>query len=461
MPANWDRRGLDEQRRVQDLTTGRWIRAAASYSRYWGEHLRTAGIDPAAVDGVGGLTAIPTVRELDVRDVGGPGSPALVMRPSEEDLKSTGDLGDLLAIARRIRGSTDDKRHAILRDWKPIHVAASGRDGLLALAYSRSDLDRLHRVGARTASVLGLTDRDYLVSAVAAGPTPAFWALRHLALGASILATHTRGAGQGPEAALEGFSLVPVTAVAVPLDEAVPFAELVGESGVDASRVATVLTLGPPPSDERRREVSEVWRGATVAALWGPNGSRHLWAECAEGARGGTAPGLHLHPDLEYVELVDPVDGRPTDRGGDLTLTSIGWHGTALIRLESGDFAGDITTEPCPACGRTVPRVVGPVVPGAWEPLLADGQRLDLRGIAAVLREDGDVNAWRVELRRVRKRDGYVVHVATDLSEGALADLGRRIGEAAGVAPSDVTVTPRNEIEERNADVGSVFEDSR
>ena len=61
--------------------------------------------------------------------------------------------------------------------------------------------------------------------------------------------------------------------------------------------------------------------GADVAVrhLWGPADGRALWAECDEGS------GLHTYPDLEVLEVLDPITGEPTEVDGDLTVTTSGW----------------------------------------------------------------------------------------------------------------------------------------
>lgn len=351
MSATWDRRSLDEHERVRRRVLTRWLPAVARLSPFWRSHLEGAGIDPADVMSTDDLARIPTVDGAAVRGAGGAGSPALVLRPREDDLKTVASLGALWRLATSVlRAGPTGKRRTILVDYKPVHLHRGGEQ--LSIAYSRSDLDRLHRCGARAAAVLGLGSTDYLVSAVPYADRLEFWGIHHLALGASLLALHPRGAGDGFEGVVDAFARVPATAVAVPTGEAVRLAPEVER--VDLGRVRTIVLVGPAPSDDVREQVAVAWRSAgargdlRVLTLWAQPEARAPWAECAEG---GAATGFHTYPDLDIVEATDD---------GELTYTSLGWNGTALLRYRTRTHIGGIETDPCPGCGRTPPRIVRP-----------------------------------------------------------------------------------------------------
>lgn len=474
MSSTWDRRTTSEQRRIQDRAVERWVPEVATYSEFWGELFRQAQVDPEDVEDTESLRRLPPVRELDIQGLGGPGSPALLLRPTEAQVKSRASFSTLWEIARSIRGGGASGKHrAMLSEFKPLHLVTAGRHGGLAIAYTRTDLDRLHRAGARSAAVLGLSERDELVSAVPADDSLRFWGLYHLAQGSSMLAIHPRGAGGAIDEVLRGFALVPATVVAVPVDEAVELAALITETSTDTSRMRTLLLVGPPPSAPRRNDVRDAWTAAgaeqvRVLSLWAPTGARAMWAECVASAERGASAGLHTYPDLEVVELLEPATGTPVDGGGgDLTMTSVTWRGTGLVRFGSGDYAGGLTWEDCPACGRTLPRVTGPFIEGAWQPDLATSQGLrtaDLRGTARVLQREPAVTAWRIELVGATSREdgeGYVIHVAGDRVEGVLPDLQQRATVASGMAPRRLLVDDHADIDAHVEHVGSVFDDRR
>jgi phenylacetate-CoA ligase len=68
-------------------------------------------------------------------------------------------------------------------------------------------------------------------------------------------------------------------------------------------------------------------------------------------------------PELQYHEIVDPDTGRrlPDGERGALAVTHLDRRGTVLIRFVVGDIVS-IDRRPCPVCGRTSERIVGPVV---------------------------------------------------------------------------------------------------
>lgn len=479
--APWDRRSSSEHARLQRLLLQQWIVTAADYSPYWNDRFDAAPVAASKVESPEDLLRLSPIREADVAFAGGPGGPALLMRPTEAQVKATADSSTLMEIARRIRrDGAGGKRLVLLQEFKPIHVHAAGRDGALNVAYSRTDLDRLHRAGKRAASVMGLSDHDYLVSAVTPRPELAFWGLHHLALGSSMLALHPRGAAGELSQVAAAFDLVPATAIAVETGQAVALAASLVEAGAILDRVRTIIVVGPPPDGVERARIAEAFRAAggspnlKVIALWAPSEVRAPWAECVEGVSDDGSTGLHTYPDLELLELVNPVTGRATDassgvaleRDGDLTYTSAGWNGTALIRYQTGDYVEQLTSETCPACGRSVPRVVGEVVPGAWQPLLQtpDGEaRVDLRGAAAVLGSTSGVGAWRLELRGPTQRikhDRVLVEVAAD--EHDTPGLDERLRAALGVEPTKVKyVADPSTVEAKVTEVGGLFADLR
>lgn len=469
MAAPWDRRSRAEQQRVRDLQLSAWLPQATSFAEHWAEVSARVGLEPGTADDVDDLRRFPSSRELELVAAAGRGTPGLLMRPTERQVKALAEPSTLRDVADAIRrDGAAGRRRVLLEEFKPIHVHAAGVTGELVVAYSRSDLDRLHRTGARAASVLGLGDADYLVDALAPRARLGWWGTYHLALGTSMLALRPRGSGDGIDAVTGAFALAPVTAVVVDLDEAVALAAAVVDSRAAVDRVRTVVVLGPPPTGDLRGEVAEAWRAAgahpdlSVRALWAPDASRSLWAECQR-----PDAGLHTYPDLEVLEVLDPVTGSATDADGDLTVTSLGWHGTALLRYRTGAWTEALATDPCPGCGRTVPRVVGEVVPEAWQPRLAkpEGELVvDLRGVGRALDRAG-LASWRVELRPPtadEAGDQLVVEIGGELDDERAAAVHREVAVAGGAAPDRVEIVADPALVDAQVQaVGSVFADER
>lgn len=463
----WDRRSGKEQARVEELALADWLPGAVSFAPHWSAVATRTGLDPDELVTHGDLLRIPPSLQ---GDVAARGATELVQRPTEDQVKAMASSSLIADIARAIgRDQVDGKRRVLLEQFKPVHVTRGGAADQLAIASSRADIDRLHRAGARAAAVLGLGDHDYLVSAIPAGPSWDWWSVHALALGSSMLGLHPRGHGQGLNRCIEAFSLLPATAVACHPAEAVDWARALAEADADVSRVVDVVLVGPPPDEDFRAEVAEAWRTAgalegelVVRSLWSPDVHRGIWVECREGTEG-----LHTLPDMEVLEVIEPLSGRLATQGGDLALTTLSWSGTTLLRYRTGTRIDGLTEpgEACPACGRTVPRIRGPVRPGVWQPLLDRGDEgvavLDLRAAALEL-DDTPVVAWRVAVHGDGPTDGYRVEVGGTEARAQLDRIADRLERATGLAPSEVVVADSvDELKRRTERLGSPFTDTR
>ncbi|MEX1178648.1 MAG: hypothetical protein WEB09_09320 [Nitriliruptor sp.] len=467
MVAPWDRRTAAEQSRLEAATLARWLPAVVTAAPF--HAARTGAIDDRLLTDRRGLQRLVPARERDLLADGAAGATA-VLRPTEEQVKASADDRVITGIARAIRRDAEHgKRDAIVHEYRPLQLHRGGVDGELLIASTRSDLDRSHRTGARAASVLGLGEDDVIVSAVAAGPTLAHLGTVHLATGAGLTALHARGAGADLAAVAKATTDLAATVLVVATEEAVELADTLRRARAKLRDLRTVVAYGPPLTAEERGAILEAFTGAgassdlRVRALWAPDVGRAPWAECAEG--GG---GLHTYPDLEVLEVLDPLTGRVTDGDGDLTVTSLGWHGTAHVRFQTGTWVDPLATDPCPGCSRTVPRITGDVAPHAWE-LTVDldgGERgtIDLRGIAAVVAGLDGIEAWRAELRGPDERvprDRLLIELAGGADPGEAAGLERRFEAATGLVPELTVGVHPDEVARSIDEVGGVLADRR
>lgn len=467
---DWMTRDPSEQERITSLALASWLPAVTTFSPFWKERAQLVGADPQDLTSRKDLERFAPVTEDEIRDVGGPGGPALVMRPNQQQVKARADSSLVMKLASSIRSEgAEGQRRLLLEEYKPIRVARGGAAGALAIASTRSDLDRRHRVGARCARVLGLEDGDVIVSAIAPDDRGVRQAVRQLALGASLLALHPRTGPDDLDAVVDAIRLTPPSVLVATPEDAMVLAATLAEGDVDVSGVRTVVLVGPPPTDEDRLLAREAFLAAgtaddtVVRALFVNVDGRTMWAEPR------TAPvGLVTHPDLEVVEVVDAVTGRPSSTSGDLTVTTLGWHGTALLRYQTGWFATGIDTDPCPQTGITAPRLRGPFVERAWQPLVDVGGGatfpLDFRAGGRLFEERADVDGWRIELRGPTKKirqDRILVEVGGEHDAEVLELLQHEFEIRAGVLPTGIRSVAPSELKATVSDVGSPFADGR
>lgn len=443
----WDRLGLGALEREQARLLAAWLeREVRPFSPFWGSRLSGRKVQSLA-----DLREIEVLTEADIAGAGGVGNPDLLVLPTEDGFKRHASRRELAAAAKEVGGGgAQGRRAALFRRYKPVHVHEAGVGHLLAVAYTRSDLDRLHLAGARLMEVLGLGADDSLVSAVPAGPSLQFWGLYHAALAARMTALHPRGAREDAlRPVARALALLPATVLAVPVGESTDLLSRLAQRRVSLQGLRTLLTVGPPPAQPLRTALARAAQSLAgqpvrVQAVWAPESSRALWGEC----RPPTADpaeatyGLHTYPDLEVVDVRDPASGANAAEGtpGEIVVTSLGWRGTAFVRVATGAWTEGLSTSvPCPSCGRTVPRLAPAAAEAAWQPRVRGVQagrltRADLRVAYQILTPE-TLERWNVHDWSLRPvGDTLVFSVEGPRDQQQVMPLAARIGEAVGAA---------------------------
>lgn len=446
--ASWDQRspGSTSTLQARALKT-QIVDVVAPFSPWWRGRLRDLGRTADQVATPDGLAALPAAGERDICPDGDPrGAAALVLQAGESGWALHAEGPRLRrALARRLT-SARSYAAVVEADTRPTSFVWAGRGMRFPVASSRSDLDVVARAGARLWQVLGLTRADVAVSGLPLLPSAAAQALQLGALGAGspLLAP-----GDDVDDVAAALRLVPATVLALPATDAAARVTELAAAGAPLSSVRTLLLVGAPSPLERAGAEQALARAgvdATALAVHVPDGHRLAWGECREG---GAETGLHTYPDLELLQSVDAVSGEGADTGGprELVLTQLGLRGTALLRWRTADVVDEVTAGACPACRRTVPRVLGTAA-AALVPLLAlrDGDRnVDLRAVAGAVLGRREVADWRLELTP-SSRDGsdrlllhLALHPDADAAEVA-ADVADAVFATAGTLPTQVVV---------------------
>jgi hypothetical protein len=446
MAASWDRRPPAQRDRAQAAALrSQVLDVVAPFSPWWRARLQALGRSAAQVSTPSGLASLPAAGERDVCPDGDPaGAAALVLQATERGWALHAEGPRLRAALSRRLASPGSYAALLEADTRPLTYVWAGLGLRFPVASTRSDLDVVARAGARLFAVLGLTRADVVVSALAPSGTAAVQALTLGALGAGapLLAP-----GTDADDVADALRLVRATVLALPAGRAAELLDDLDEAGAPLEAVTTVLLVGAPYADERAAVDEALERAAvtpTVLAVHVPDGHRLAWASCRES---GGSTGLHTYPDLDLVEVVDPETGEaPTGQGPhELVVTQLGLRGSALLRWRTGDLVDAVETAACPACGRTVPRVVG-TSRGALVPQLdlrTGPAAVDLRAVAGALLGRPDVADWRVVVRTSARsgKDLLLVHVVPEGDpSGVVAEVARAVRTAAGRLPSQVVV---------------------
>ena len=144
-------------------------------------------------------------------------------------------------------------------------------------------------------------------------------------------------------------------------------------------------------------------------------------------------------PEMIYHEVVDPDTGQPLPDGerGALAITLLARRGTVLLRYLIGDVVS-LAHDPCPHCGRTGDRIVGPVV-RTKDLVKVKGMLINPTALMEGLRTVPGVDEFQVVLTKQDLRDPFsmdemVLRVASHrpdhkaLSDAMIAAAQRAVG---------------------------------
>jgi hypothetical protein len=382
--TSWDKRKPSWIRGAQDRALRRYLgQDVYPYSPYYQVRFDEAGVGQRGVRSRGDLDKLPlTVFD----DIVNPAS--VVLRPDEQSIQQFARIGLVARVfwAKLWRREWVVNQQLIDPVYKPLHWHVD--DGF-PVGSSAEDVDRLSELGRRWLELAGVARYDVLVSVLPPGPSLDYWELVFGARQAGVSALHLSPATTVPQLA----AARPNVLAGRPAD-LVRLLEAADPVGRNLEDLRTLLVAGARLDGHTRRRLTELTDGrAAVVAAWAPPGVRSLWCEC----RGGE--GLHIAPDAEVIEVVDPLSGVPLAPGGEgeLVWTALDWRGTVFLRLRTGLY-GSIDETPCPTCGRTTPRLIPAA---AAEP-----------SFATVLDSHPAVQAWQAELRTVDGHEELIVYLS-------------------------------------------------
>ncbi|MGA7214534.1 MAG: AMP-binding protein, partial [Terrimicrobiaceae bacterium] len=197
--------------------------------------------------------------------------------------------------------------------------------------------------------------------------------------------------------------------------------------GVRCDNLRGIVLGGEKVPQGLRRKLREAAsslrsRSVSVISTYGFTEAKMAWCECLFPVDAEPS-GYHLYPDLGIVEIIDPETGALKDDGeaGEIVFTSLDARGTCVVRYRTGDIVeGGLTYEPCPHCGRVMPRLLGKIsrCSNVREMQLdkIKGTLVDFNELEHVLDDIPRVGSWQIELRKVNddpmEVDELVFHIS-------------------------------------------------
>ena len=367
------------------------------------------------------------------------------------------------------------------REFRPLLLTSTtGRSAEpVPFLFTAHDIENVKLAGARIMRVCAAERDMRMMNLFPFAPHIAFWVAHYAGTEFGVFMLSTGGGKtMGTDGNLRLMSKIkPDVLIGMPtfiyhvLNEAVA-------DGVDLSNLKKIVLGGEKAPTGMRRKLRGLARqlGAgrvEIMRTYGFTEAKLAWAECPFHEDAGSA-GYHIHPDLAFIEIIDPDTGASRGEGepGEIVFTPLDARGSVVLRYRTGDLIdGGLFHEPCPFCGREIPRLVGEISRRSeFRDLRIDklkGTLVDFNHLEHVLDNAEHVGTWQIELRKRHddplEVDEIVLHVSKtdEYDEAALGTaLGERFAAETEIHPNRVEFHTESEMRALQG-VGSALKESR
>ena len=345
-----------------------------------------------------------------------------ILQPNKEKIRKYWSLEKKLPLllSSIFRGK-EYMEEQLSRNFRPVFMTftTGTTNAPISYIYSKHDIDNLYISGSRMFTLFNIDGNERLVNMFPYAPHLAFWQVVFGGLSSCALMMSTGGGkvigSNGNISAL--LKMKPSVILGVP-SYVYHVLRLAERNGCRMDFVKKVVLGAGRITEGFKLKIANLLAsmGSHNVSIFGTYGfteARCAWAECP--TTHDVSSGYHLYPDKEIFEIIDPKTGKVKSQGedGELVYTALDARGSVVIRYRTGDFVkGGITYEPCPYCGRTVPRLSSNIT------RLSDvknlqlskikGSLVNLHNFTTVLSEIKWIDEWQLELRK-KDDDPYEV----------------------------------------------------
>jgi phenylacetate-coenzyme A ligase PaaK-like adenylate-forming protein len=327
--------------------------------------------------------------------------------------------------------------------------------------------------------VLGAKLDDRIVNMFPYAPHLAFWQTHYAMIAYNVFAVSTGGGKvMGTDGNIRITRKVnPNAIIGMPTFVYHMLTQALEES-CTFSNLSTLVLGGEKVPAGMRKKLAELvaqlgGQEASVVATYGFTEAKMAFGECPF-ALDQEPSGYHLYPDLGVVEVVDPTSDESVEDGepGEIVYTSLDSRGSVVLRYRTGDFIdGGLTYEPCPYCGRRMPRLVGNISRQSEVRELKlgklKGTLVDFNELEHVLDDAANVGAWQIELRKLNddplELDEVILHIEKkgSIDEAALtAELSDYLAARTELRPNAIMFRSAAVIRQRQG-VGEEIKEKR
>lgn len=396
------------------------------FSPYYRELFRKEGLVPGSLRRWDDVARVPFTSKLNFKATADIPEPvkAFVLQPDAAVLKRRPRT-----IWRAITRGKATVAEEFEREFRPLLLTSTtGRSAdPVPFLYTAADIENLKLAGRRVMDVCGAEREMRMINLFPFAPHLAFW-ITHYA--GTEFGVFVLGTGGGKTMGTEGNlrlmrKIQPDVLIGMPTFLYHMLTEAVRE-GLEMPKLRKLVLGGEKAPQGMRRKLRALAaqlgaKEVDVLRTYGFTEAKLAWAECAFNEDAGSA-GYHVHGDLAIIEIVDPKTGEPRGEGepGEIVFTPLQARGSVVLRYRTGDcIDGGLYYEPCPFCGRLVPRLVGEISRSSeFRELRIDklkGTLVDFNRLEHVLDNFEHIGTWQVELRKRHddplECDELVLHV--------------------------------------------------
>jgi phenylacetate-coenzyme A ligase PaaK-like adenylate-forming protein len=383
-------------------------------------------------------------------------------------------IPDQQVLARRpstilrvlVKGRAKVKR-GFESEFRPIFMTSTtGRSAdPVPFLFTQHDLANLSSAGNRIMQVCGAQHDFKVLNMFPYAPHLAFWLTHYASTAFGIFCLSTGGGKvMGTEGNLRMIAKIqPHVLIGMPtflyhvLQQAV-------EEGMRCESLKRLALGGEKVAEGIRRKLRNLAAklgspNVDVLATYGFTEAKMAWAECP-GPTDEPPGGYHVYPDLGIFEVINPKTGAvvPPGTPGELVFTPLDARGSVVLRYRTGDYIdGGLVYEPCPQCGRSLPRLVGKISRSSEVKAMQldkiKGTLVDFNQLEHVLDDAPNVGAWQLELRKRNDDpmdlDEIILHVhkLNDVDEKKLCrELNNRFVERTEIHPNRIVFHDADEL---------------
>lgn len=445
-------------RRLRAYLSQRVLPYSAHYSRLFKEH----GLEVGDLQSLDDWADAPFTTKSDLT-VPREQQREFVLIPEEAQIRK-----EWHTLRTALFHGREAARHAVENEFRPVMLTSTtGRSSEpVPFLFTKHDLANLDLAGIRLMEC-GRSQRDFRhVNAFPFAPHLAFWQTHHAGLGFGTFMVSTGGGKSlGTEGNIRLIDRIqPDVIIGMPTF-IYHLMRLAVEEGMNWPNIKRIVLGGEKVAEGMRARLVQLARelggkDVHVISTYGFTEAKMAFPECP--VAGGSS-GFHLSPDLALIELVDPRTGRlvPPGHPGEIVFTPLDARGTVVLRYRTGDIAeGGLTWTRCPYCGRTCPRLLGPIS------RVSEVRELDLGKVKGtlvnfnilehLLDDQKGVAAWQIELAKHNDDphdvDEIILHVSPEPGSGEQEleqRIIRRFAEVTEVKPNQICFHDLPDMRER------------